>query len=73
MNFEALLKELEIIVNKLENQNTSLDEGIELFNKGITLSKECMTILNESKGKITLLKMELDKIIAEDFSITGNE
>lgn len=73
MNFEALLKELEGIVVKLENQNTTLDEGIELFNKGITLSKECMKILNESKGKITLLKSELDKITSEDFNITVNE
>ncbi len=73
MNFESILKELETIVNKLENQNTTLDEGIELFNKGIALSKQCMTILNESKGKISLLKTELDKITAEDFNIADNE
>ncbi len=73
MNFETLLKELEGIVAKLENQNTTLDEGIDLFNKGIALSRECMTILNESKGKITILKTELDKIISEDFDITKNE
>jgi len=73
MNFEALLKELETIIAKLENQNTTLDEGIELFNKGIGISKQCMTILNESKGKISRLKKELDTITQEEFAIGENE
>ncbi|NCA67759.1 MAG: exodeoxyribonuclease VII small subunit [Clostridia bacterium] len=73
MNFEALLKELEVIVAKLENPNTTLDEGIELFNKGIGISKTCMAVLTESKGKISLLKFELDKITSEEFCIGENE
>lgn len=73
MSFEALLKELETIVARLENQNTTLDEGIELFNKGIALSKQCMTVLNDSKGKISRLKQELDQITLEEFSIIDNE
>ena len=73
MSFEALLKELETIVARLENQNTTLDEGIELFNKGIALSKQCMTVLNDSKGKISRLKQELDQITSEEFSIIDNE
>ncbi len=73
MSFEVLLKELETIVARLENQNTTLDEGIELFNKGIALSKQCMTVLNDSKGKISRLKQELDQITSEEFSIGDNE
>ena len=65
MNFETAYSKLEEIVKKLEGQNVSLEESISLFNDGIELSKECLTFLNESKGKIQLLTDELNNLCEE--------
>lgn len=54
-NFEQALKELEAIANKLENENTTIDESVELFQRGIKLSKDCSAYLENIKQKITLL------------------
>ena len=39
MNYENSLKELEGIVNRLENEKLTLEEGVELFEKGVTLQR----------------------------------
>ena len=72
MEFEKLLIELQQVVDKLDNPQTGLDEGIALFNRGIELSKQCMQLLNESKGKVSLLKKELDAVTAEAFDVDGD-
>ena len=68
MDFEQLLKELEGIVAKLDDPSCALDEGINLFNRGIELSKQCLTVLKESKGKVALLKKESDTLTREEFN-----
>lgn len=62
MKFEILIQELETIVKALEKQDIGLDESIVLFNKGLEISKKCIAMLDESKGKITALKEELGKL-----------
>ncbi len=59
MNFENKLNELEEIVKKLENKDTSLEEGISLYSKGIELTKDCLEILNGGKERIRLLRQEM--------------
>ena len=49
-----------------------LDEGIALFNRGIELSKQCMQLLNESKGKVALLKKELDAVTSVAFDVDAD-
>ena len=44
------------IATKLENQNTSLEECIELYEKGVQLSKTCTELLQKAQSKLTLLK-----------------
>ncbi|MBR5923219.1 MAG: exodeoxyribonuclease VII small subunit [Clostridia bacterium] len=53
--FEETLGELEKISSKLESQDIPLDEAIELFEKGIKLSKECSDKLENAKQKIEIL------------------
>ncbi len=69
MEFEQLLKQLEQTISKLDDPQTTLDDGIRLFDEGIRISKECLTALSEAKGKIVLLKKEMDKVTAEDLPI----
>ncbi len=54
-NFEKSLNELEEIVEKLERGEMSLDESIEIFQKGVTLSKDLSKMLDEIEKKITIL------------------
>ena len=52
INFEQSLSELESISKKLESDDITLDEALELFEKGLKLSKECSDLLSAAKQKI---------------------
>ncbi len=54
-DFEKSIKELEKIANSLENEQISLDVSIELFEKGVKLSKDCSEYLETAKQKIVTL------------------
>ena len=58
LTFEKSLEELENIVAKLEKEDCSLDEAIQLFEKGVRLTNACNTQLNDAKLKIDLLTGE---------------
>ena len=51
-SFENNLKELEVIVQKLESGECGLDESIELYTNGIKLSAECKMQLEAARQKI---------------------
>ena len=63
MTFEEGIKRLEEIVKALDDEKINLEKSIELFEEGVKVAKECMEILGGAKGKITVIKEELDKII----------
>lgn len=58
-SFEEKLKRLEQITELLESGDVQLEESINLFEEGIKLSKECLTILENAELKITKLKKEV--------------
>lgn len=60
MELEKKLKEIEGITVKLEDPGISLDEGVKLYEQGTILAKECLAELNSAKGKINVIKKELD-------------
>ncbi len=65
--FEETIFELGEIVKKLENGGTSLDEAMELFEKGIEYTKECNKMLDSAEQKVKiLLKNAGGEISAED-------
>lgn len=62
ISFEASLNELEKIVAELENGNVSLDESIELFERGMELTNVCRKKLETASRKIkTLTEAEAEK------------
>ena len=63
MTFEELVKRLEEIVATLESGDVKLDEVNKLFTEGAEITKKCYEVLNESKGKITVLREELGKLV----------
>jgi len=54
-SFETSLAELEQIVGKLEDGDLPLEASLELFEKGIKLSRECRTRLADAERRIEIL------------------
>ena len=61
MNFDEYSQRLQEIIKKLEKNEVSIEEGTKLYEEGVTIAKKCYEILQENKGKVTILKDELDK------------
>ena len=62
MNFEEGNKKLQEIVKKLESGNLSIEDSVKLFEEGVEIAKECNEILTKAKGKITILKQDIQDI-----------
>jgi exodeoxyribonuclease VII small subunit len=54
-SFEAALKQLEEIVQRLEKGELPLEESLKLYEEGIQLSRLCHGKLEEAQGKIEML------------------
>lgn len=52
LTFEESLKRLEEIVETLEAGNAPLEESVKLYEEGMTLSKSCMSRLNDAKLRL---------------------
>ena len=67
--FEASLAELEQIVAKLEGGDLPLEESLELFEKGIKLSRECRERLTKAERRIEILMKDADgNLVTEEFA-----
>ena len=67
MTFEQNVKRLEEILEALESGKITLEESNKLFQEAVDLSKKSYEMLNESKGKITILKAELEKFVEKPY------
>ncbi|HCY77017.1 MAG TPA: exodeoxyribonuclease VII small subunit [Ignavibacteriales bacterium] len=61
-NFEDKLVRLQEITNALENSDIGLEDSIQLFEEGVKLSKECLSILQKAELKVNVLKKDLTEI-----------
>ena len=66
MTFEQNLKKLEQIADKMEDKDTSLDEGLKLFDEGVKSARGSHKKLEESAGKVTELSEGLEKLRVTD-------
>ena len=62
--FEASLAELEEIVVRLEDGDLPLETSLELFEKGIKLSRECRERLTKAERRIEILLRDADGNLA---------
>jgi exodeoxyribonuclease VII small subunit len=66
-SFEDSLSDLEKIVGKLERGDLALEDSLELFEKGVKLSRECQERLNQAERRIeVLIKGRNGESILED-------
>ncbi len=59
--FEALYKQLEEHVGKLEQGNLSLEESLALYEEGMTLARRCQELLQNAELRITRLQSEFNE------------
>ena len=65
MNFEEKINKLQEIASKMENTDISMADGVKLYEEGVTIAKECYEELNSIKGKVTVIKQDLEKFKEE--------
>lgn len=67
--FEESLDQLEAIVKRLEEGDMPLEESLELFEKGVKLSRDCRERLSKAERRIEVLMREADgEITLEEVS-----
>lgn len=54
-HFEAAMTELSHIVEKMEQGGLSLEESLQLFEKGIVLTRQCQQALKQAEQKVKIL------------------
>ncbi|HHC9163754.1 TPA: exodeoxyribonuclease VII small subunit [Staphylococcus aureus] len=62
-SFEEMMQELERIVQKLDNETVSLEESLDLYQRGMNLSAACDTTLKNAEKKVNdLIKEEAEDV-----------
>ena len=59
-SLEQKLNELEMIVQRLSAEELPLEEALELYTKGIEISKSCDKLLSAARQKVEMGKMQLE-------------
>ncbi|HET9533388.1 MAG TPA: exodeoxyribonuclease VII small subunit [Blastocatellia bacterium] len=59
-SFESSLRELEEIVEQLEAGDLPLEESLELFERGVRLSRECQKRLDAAERRVEVLLKDQD-------------
>ena len=54
-DFEAAIAELEAVVKKLEEGDLALEQSLELYERGVQLSRFCHARLEEAERRIEIL------------------
>ena len=60
LSFEDALKELEMIVARLETGDAALDEAIGLYERGDRLRRHCAARLDAAQARIESIRLDAD-------------
>ncbi len=69
VNFEQAIDELEKLVNDLEHGEHSLEESLQLFERGIKLTRSCQRQLEQAEQKIQILQHDEE----QDFALPAED
>ena len=68
IKFEKAMERLEEIVQTLEKGDMPLEESLKVFEEGVSLSKTCMTKLDEAEKRVEILVKNRDKAVLKHFT-----
>ena len=73
LSFEDALEELENITESFEDGDSTLENAVNLYNKGVLLKKHCEKKLKEAKKKIDEAKENNVDVNLQKINIKKNE
>ena len=71
--FEQSMKQLEKIVQELEDGDLPLEKALKKFEEGIKLTKQCSAKLDETEKKVSILLKDADGTMTEQPFMSENE
>ena len=66
--FEESLAELEQLIGKMEQGDVSLEQALESFEKGVSLTRTCQKALQEAEQKVSILLAKNGQQTLEPFT-----
>ena len=57
-DFNKGLAELEVLINKMESGDLSLEDSLKYFEKGVKLHRQCHSALTDAEQRVNLLSEE---------------
>ena len=73
IDFEASLKELENIVEQMEQGEITLEQSLQNFERGIELTRACQKALQEAEQKVQILTQQNGEEVIEEFSVDSDD
>lgn len=72
-DFEQSLKELESLVQQMEQGDLSLEDSLQAFEEGVSLTRECQSILAQAEQKVQVLMESGGELSTEPFTPEGDQ
>jgi len=66
-DFESAMRDLEVLVERLERGDMPLEESLAAFERGVMLTRACQTALKEAEQKVQILLRKAGEPTLEDF------
>jgi exodeoxyribonuclease VII small subunit len=67
-DFETAMRDLEELVERLEQGDLPLEESLAAFERGVMLTRACQTALKEAEQKVEILLKKAGEPTVEDFT-----
>jgi exodeoxyribonuclease VII small subunit len=68
LDFEAAMRDLEELVERLEHGDLPLEESLAAFERGVMLTRSCQAALKEAEQKVEILLKKAGESRVEDFN-----
>jgi exodeoxyribonuclease VII small subunit len=67
-DFETAMRDLEELVERLEQGDMPLEESLAAFERGVMLTRACQSALKEAEQKVEILLKKAGEPAVEDFA-----
>jgi exodeoxyribonuclease VII small subunit len=67
-DFEAAMRDLEELVERLEQGDLPLEESLAAFERGVMLTRACQTALKDAERKVEILLKKAGEPTVENFT-----
>jgi exodeoxyribonuclease VII small subunit len=67
-DFETAMRDLEELVERLEQGDLPLEESLAAFERGIMLTRACQAALKDAEQKVEILLKTAGEPVVEDFT-----